>query len=453
MKRLKYFLIYFAAFLSCDDEQPIDNDSQFSLASVTVPLRTDNDLDTLLHEIGGSVYAMLGEASHGTSEFYTWRAALSKRLIEERGFNIIAVEGDWPALYKLNKYIHGSNIHGSSADQVLLSNDRWPTWMWANEEVVEFAEWLRVFNASVPVDNQVSFYGLDLYSLWESIESVLAYFETNDPAAAETARIALKCFQPYNRDPFAYAQAVSGSSSCAGALADMLAAVQVSADQIDENTFNALQNARTAVNAEKYYVTSTQSYSGSWNIRDRHMMQTINAVTDYHDNAKIIIWEHNTHVGDARATAMEDRGMVNVGQLVREEHESEGVYIIGFGTNNGTVLAASRWEGTMEEMEVPSAQAGSWEQLLHSQSAEDKIILLRGLRQTPAFEKPIGHRAIGVVYDPADENGNYVPSVLPERYDAFIFIDETHALHPLPVIRGRINTQSTLPSKFFSGAF
>lgn len=440
---MKYFLLnILLAFtlLSCKEQeeglQP-NNETEAAIpVSAITALESPQDLDRLLNEIGDSHYVLLGEASHGTAEYYTWRAEITKQLVKEKGFTIVAVEGDWPDLYKLNKYVKGSAEQGTSARQVLQQLDRWPTWMWANVEVADLGEWLRTYNQSQEPAKQVGFYGIDVYSLQASMEEVLAYLEEQDPASASIARDALACFAPYNGDEWAYAQAASNTDkSCADELAAVLAAVQQQAENAparDEAVFNAAQNALVAINAERYFTTAVRDNAASWNVRDRHMMETINRLVDQQgDEAKVIIWEHNTHVGDARATDMANAGMVNVGQLVREQHSDQGVYIVGFGSYAGTVVAASRWEGQMQVMQVPQAIPGSWEALLHSLEPTNLIVFMDELRGNSKFTKPIGHRAIGVVYNPASEQGNYVPSVMPARYDAFVFIDETNALHPL----------------------
>ncbi len=412
-------------------------------------LETDQDLDKLLTEIGTSRYVLLGEASHGTAEFYTWRAKITQRLIREKGFNVIAVEGDWPDMYKLNQYIKGSAAHGTSATEVLQTLDRWPTWMWANQEVADLGEWLRAHNQTQLTGKPVSFYGLDVYSLWDSMEAVLAYLEETDPAGAVAARKAYDCFAPYQKDEYAYAQAtVKENKSCADELTQVLKTIQAkvnAAPARDEAAFNVLQNALIAVNAERYYNAMVRSNTDSWNIRDRHMVQTIDNIMKQHGpEAKIIVWEHNTHVGDARATDMADQGTVNVGQLVREQYGSEGVYVVGFGTYQGSVIAARSWEGTPQEMKVPAGITGSWEALLHQVAPVNKLVITKYLQENKELLKRIGHRAIGVVYHPESESGNYVPTVLPQRYDAFLFIDQTQALHPLP--KGKSGKKAPAPA-------
>ncbi len=395
-------------------------------ATAITPLQTEQDLDVLLNQIGNAPYVLLGEASHGTSEFYTWRAAITRRLIQEKGFNIIAVEGDWPAAYEVNRYIRGAS-NATSANKALQNFQRWPTWMWANQEIADLTEWLRQHNQS-QTSNPVGFYGLDLYSLWESLDAI-AEFPDADPATIAAVQSAQSCLAPYNRDEQAYAYATSG---CTGEIEKVLQAVQNQRSQLPaghEEAFNAEQNALVAVNAERYY----SGAGNTWNIRDNHMMETINRLVAHRGStAKIIIWEHNTHVGDARYTNMTASGEVNVGQLVREQHAGAGVHVVGFGTYEGTVIASDYWGGPITNMPVPPAPAQSWEAIMHQTAPPNKLINLQALRQDKSLTQSRGHRAIGVVYNPEFEAfGNYVPSKITERYNAFMYIDETEAVHPL----------------------
>jgi erythromycin esterase-like protein len=422
-------------FTGCQKDE-ISNSSpgtrNSSLEEAISPLESSADLDVLLNDIGDSRYVLLGEASHGTAEYYTWRAEISKRLIQEKGFNMIAVEGDWPDLYKLNQYISGSNSSASAAD-VLRQLNRWPTWMWANEEVASLGEWLKTYNQG-NAGNQVRFFGMDVYSVWQSMDEVIAFLQERNPAAAQQAEAAYQCMRAYQSDEWGYANATMNDKvNCEEQMQLVYDLVQqVAGENMDEEAFSALQNARVVKNGERYYYTAVRSNSESWNVRDRHMMETVNSlVSQYGDNTKVIIWAHNTHVGDARATDMKNEGMVNIGQLIREEHGDEGVYNVGFSSYQGTVVASSSWGSATQIMDLPAARTGSWEEILHRYSPEDKIVLLNGLKDNSDFTRQIGHRAVGVVYDPTQEQGNYVPSVLPERYNAFIFIDQTEALHPL----------------------
>jgi erythromycin esterase-like protein len=411
------------------------------ITDVSTPLNNTSDLDPLINYIGDSKYVLLGEASHGTHEYYTWRAKISKRLIEEKGFSFIAVEGDWPDCYRLNRYIKNYSETGKNAFDVLQSFNRWPTWMWANWEIVAFAESLKIFNKNLSAEKKIGFYGLDMYSLGESLEAMIGYLKKNDPVALEKTLKAIKCFEPYKADEgHAYARASRlVPELCEREVVELLRDIREKIAQYNsdyEHVFSTEQNALVAVNAEKYYRAMVHGGSNSWNIRDRHMATTLNRLMKFYGKkAKVIVWEHNTHIGDARATDMASEGMVNVGQLVSEQHSDEGVVSVGFGSYKGSVTAGREWGDVMRRLNLPEAEAGSWENILHnSDGGKDKLIMLHKLRNEKKLEIKIGHRAIGVVYHPELEKfGNYVPSELPKRYDAFIFIDETKALHPLHI--------------------
>lgn len=415
-------------------------------------LNNSKDLDNLLDDIGDRSIVMLGEASHGTHEFYTWRAAISRRLIEEKGFNFIAVEGDWPDCYKINRYIKGYKDAGDEIEDILKNFDRWPTWMWGNWEVAGLAEWLKGHNHTRAIEKKVGFYGLDVYSLWDSMKAMMHYLETEDPNAADSVKKAIQCFEPFGEDEQQYARYTLREAGCSEEVLALLKEIRLKSQFLDgdrEAGFNTEQNALIAVNAEKYYRTMMGFDNESWNVRDRHMMETLNRLMTFHGkNARGIVWEHNTHIGDARATGMAKAGMVNIGQLAREEYGEKKVYLAGFATYRGTVIAGKEWGAPMEVMEVPEAQKGSIEYLLHRQSESDRYVLFDEEIPEEYFDK-IGHRAIGVVYDPAMEKyGNYVPSLLPQRYDALIFIDETKALHPLALHVDRRKVPETFPSDF-----
>jgi erythromycin esterase-like protein len=400
------------------------------------PLRHAEDLDPLLERVGDARYVLLGEASHGTSEYYTWRARISKRLILEKGFSFIAVEGDWPDCYRGNRYVKGLDGGGRNARAVLHSFDRWPTWMWANWETVALLEWLRRHNETMPADRRVGFYGLDVYSLWDSLRAVMEYV-SRDGQVLHAAKTALKCFQPFGQDAITYARATSMIPvSCQAEVSSMLAELRRSAprysDDGNEGYFDAEQNALIVKNAEQYYRTMVRADNESWNVRDRHMVETLERLTQFHGPAaRAIVWAHNTHVGDARATDMAASGMLNVGQLVREMQRRDDVVIVGFGSHGGTVIAGRYWDAPMERMLVPPAQPASWEDVFCRADCGDLLLLLDpSLPQIT--REPRGQRAIGVVYDPERERyGNYVPTILPRRYDAFIHCDVTRALHPL----------------------
>jgi erythromycin esterase-like protein len=415
------------------------------------PLADDADLDPLLEQIGDARFVLLGEATHGTSEFYSWRDRLSRRLIAERGFSFVGVEGDWPDCQRVNRWVKGLDRDAARATDVLHSFDRWPTWMWANREVAAFAEWLREHNRALPSERMVGFYGLDVYSLWDSMRAVVAYLERVDPAAAQAARRAYSCFDPYHDDEHEYARATAlVPTSCEDEATAMLRALRSSAPAYREDGrdayFDAEQNALIARNAELYYRTMIRGGPASWNVRDRHMVETLDRLVAFHDGAlgagraKAIVWEHNTHIGDARFTDMRRAGMVNVGQLVREARgerpsERDGVVLVGFGTHRGRVIAGDEWGAPMRRMPVPPGRPGSWEDLLHrARGGDDLLLLFDGHADggVPGLDAPLDHRAIGVVYDPERERwGNYVPTIVPRRYDAFLFVDETRARDPL----------------------
>lgn len=412
------------------------------------PMKTREDLEPLIERIGNAHFVLLGEASHGTSEYYQWRARLSSRLIAEKGFRFVAVEGDWPDCYQVNRYVKGYPDAGKNAKDVLHAFKRWPTWMWANWEIIAFAEWMRTFNKNR--STKAGFYGLDVYSLWESMEAILKYLENKDPQAAQTAMQAYQCFEPYDEDPQSYAWSTRMvPDDCEDEVIDLLLEMQQRANRYDgdpEAGFNAEQNALVIKNAEKYYRAMVRTDSGSWNVRDLHMMETLDRLVDFHGpDTKAIIWAHNTHIGDARYTDMARAGMLNIGQLAREQLSKEDVVLVGFGSHHGSVIAGKSWGATLERMEVPEGRPGSWEDVLHL-AGGDQLLVFDPEKLSEQSQKIRGHRAIGVVYHPEFESqGNYVPTVLPKRYDAFMYIDETQALHPLHIEPEEMNPPDLYP--------
>ena len=426
-----------------------------AIRSRSRPLRTPVDLDPLLERVGDAQFVLLGEASHGTAEYYTWRALLSQRLIREKGFSFVAVEGDWPDCYRVNRYVKGFPDSGENAREVLHAFDRWPTWMWANEEVAAFAEWLRRHNDSLPENRKAGFYGLDVYSLWDSLYQVMGYLRKHDPAALPAARRAFGCFESYGEDAQEYARATRWvGASCENEVVTLLSELRHAARQYPddgrESHFDAEQNALVVKNAEHYYRTMVHGGPESWNVRDRHMAETLERLMRHHGPAaKAIVWEHNTHVGDARFTDMADDGTVNVGQLVRERHAAQGVLLVGFGSHRGSVIAGPEWGAPLELMAVPPGRPGSWEDVLRRAGQGDSLLVFDDDDREGPLATTRGHRAIGVVYHPEREQyGNYVPTVLPRRYDAFLFFDETEALHPLHV---QPREDGEVPETFPSG--
>ncbi len=421
---------------------------------LALPLGGPESLEPLVEQLSGARYVLLGEASHGTHEYYTWRAEITRQLIRDHGFSFVAVEGDWPDCRRVDRFVRGACPPDVTAHTVLDAFDRWPTWMWANREVEDFIGWLRGHNDALPPERRVGFFGVDVYSLWDSIREVQQYLERVDPEAARAARWAYGCFDPYLEDAEEYALATRGARlSCEEEVVAMLAHLRCHAPRYEvldgASLFDAEQNALVAKNAELYYRTMVRGGAESWNVRDRHMVETLERLMRRHGpSARAVVWEHNTHIGDARFTDMAEAGMVNVGQLVRERHEAEGVAIVGFGGYRGSVIAGDSWGAPMRRVDVPPAREGSWEALLHESAGRDSLLLLDGETADAGLLEPRGHRAIGVVYQPRFEAyGNYVPTVLPRRYDAFLYFEETEALRPLHLhVRDGHEVPETYPS-------
>jgi len=409
------------------------------IARFTHPLKEESDLDLLLEHIGDSHYVLLGEASHGTHEYYTWRMKITKRLIKEKDFSFIAVEGDWPDCYRVNRYVKNYSDAGKSARQVLSSFSRWPTWMWANWEMVVFAEWMKDYNKKLPANKRTGFYGLDVYSLYESLEAITGYLEKTDKDALLAAHKAIRCFEPYSEgEGQSYTDATMlVPHLCRDEVVLLLSKIRSRIAQYNtdyENVFSTEQNAIIAVNAEKYYNSMIHGGPDSWNIRDRHMMETLDRLMNFHGkNSKCIVWAHNTHTGDARATDMTNGGLINVGQLVAGKHAQDGVFSVGFGCYKGDVIAGRKWGDEMRKIKVPEARKDSWEHILQQSGGyKNKLLFTEDPEFRKEFNDYLDHRAIGVVYNPGFEDwGNYVPTIIPKRYDAFIFLSETTALHPL----------------------
>ena len=403
------------------------------------------DYASLVAMIGEARLVLLGEASHGTHEFYRARALITRRLIETKGFSAVAVEADWPDAYRVNRYALG-RTGDEHAVEALGDFQRFPAWMWRNTDVVDFIGWLRHHNETRPEAERVGFYGLDLYSLRASIEAVLGYLDTVDPAAAARARQRYACFDHFGQDPqaYGYATTIGMSSSCEDDVVAQLielrrrAAEYAARDgRVDPDaTFSAEQNARLITNAEAYYRAMFTGRDTSWNLRDTHMADTLDALMHFldarHAEAKVVVWAHNSHLGDARATEMSARGELNLGQLARERHP-ETVFGVGFTTYTGTVTAASDWGASAERKQVRSALPGSYEALFHDVGVSRFLLPLhdRSAAAT-ALREPRLERAIGVIYLPRTERAShYFRALLPEQFDAVVHFDETRAVEPL----------------------
>ena len=393
--------------------------------------------DPLLQLIDDARIVMIGEASHGTHEFYRERARITTRLIRELGFSFLAIEGDWPEGLAVHRYVTGGP--GSARDTMNAFN-AFPTWMWGNVDTLHFVEWLRRYNDELPGGRQpAGFYGLDLYSLYASMQHVIDFLEGIDPEAADLARKRYACFEPFSsKDTYAYSVGLSVAESCqeeaVAALQDLcrkrLQYLDVSPDDAE---FHAEISALAARDGEEYYRSMYRSDVVSWNLRDQHMVRTLDLLLD-HLGGKAVIWEHNTHIGDFRATADAD-GMVNVGQLVRERYAEESI-AVGCGTYEGSVTAADGWGDPPKRKNVPAAQPGSYDADFHDTGIERFLLPIRDLKargEADPFTAWRGQRAIGVVYHPEYERGNYVPTRLADRYDAYIHIDRTRAVKPLAI--------------------
>jgi erythromycin esterase-like protein len=405
-----------------------------------------HDYDPLMDLIGDARCVLLGEASHGTHEFYRERARITKRLIEEKGFTAIAVEADWPDAYRVNRYVR--NLSGDvDAVEALADFRRFPRWMWRNTEVVDFIEWLRGHNDSLaPNDEKTGFYGLDLYSLHASMKAVLQYLERIDPDAAKRARARYACFDHFGPDPqiYGFIAATDLDKSCKDQVVSQLVELQRRATEYARHDghiaadefFYAEQNARLVKNAEAYYRSMFFGEVSSWNLRDSHMVETLDALVAHlgrqGSRAKVVVWAHNSHLGDARATAMGQRGELNVGQLVREKYGREAV-LVGFTTDHGTVTAASDWDGAAERKRIRPALAGSCEALFHATLPARFLLTWRGNQAlSEALREPRLERAIGVIYRPETERAShYFQARLSDQFDAVLHFDETRAVEPL----------------------
>ena len=431
------------------------------LRATAIPLKNKaNDYDVLMTLVGDARLVLLGEATHGTHEFYQERARITQRLIQEKGFTAIVVEGDWPDAYRVNQYVQGQG-GDASAEQALSNFVRFPRWMWRNAEVRDLVQWLRQHNLALPATRQrVAFHGMDVYSLPRSLESVVQHLEKVDPQIARRARERYRCFERFGNDPEAYGLATlrQSSGSCAGAATEQLQELQqlyqqarqprtgLSNGGVDgtspaqpkraDELFAALQNARIIKNAEQYYRVMYEGTTSSWNLRDQHMADTVEALATHlgapNRPAKIVVWAHNSHVGDARSTAMGESGEWTLGQLMRQRIKDQAV-LVGFTTYQGEVMAASAWGEAGKVERVRPALPGSFAALFHETGIGNFLLPLRGESQLVlAMGEPRLERAIGVVYLPQTEReSHYFQARMSRQFDAVIHLDTTSAVKPL----------------------
>jgi erythromycin esterase-like protein len=403
------------------------------------------DYDPLVEFAGEASRVLLGEASHGTHDFYRQRAEITKRLIKEKGFTAVAVEADWPDAYRVNRYVRGESTDADAAE-ALAGFRRFPTWMWRNADVLDFVGWLRAHNDSLPASSRVGFYGLDLYSLHASIDAVLHYLEKVDPEAAGRARYRYSCFEQFGEDTQAYGYAANFglTRKCEDDVVRQLVEMRRRAAEYAnrdgriarDDYFFAEQNARLILNAERYYRTMFTGRVSSWNLRDTHMAETLEALAGFLQGEgqapKIAVWAHNSHVGDARATELGEGGELNLGQLVRQRSGSDS-FLIGFTTYTGTVTGSSDWDAPAELKRVRPALSGSYEALFHDVAIPRFLLMLpEGSRAAAELSEPRLERAIGVIYRPESERlSHYFHARLPRQFDAVLHFDETRAVEPL----------------------
>lgn len=408
-------------------------------AAERLPDLEDPAFARLFDRFADARVVLLGEATHGTSEFYRARAAITRSLIERHGFTIVAVEADWPDAAAIDRYVR----HKAPAADTTPAFRRFPTWMWRNVEVHDFVDWLRVHNEGLEPTRRAGFYGLDIYKMSASMRAVIDYLDKVDPEAARVARERYGCLTPWQHDPATYGRAVlsAGYAKCEAAVVAMLRDLferQMAYEQRDgEGFFDAAQNARLVASAERYYRIMYYGAAQSWNLRDRHMFATLEQLLAWRgEGSKAVVWAHNSHIGDAAATEMgEMRGEINVGQLCRERFAQAAV-LFGFGTDRGTVAAASDWDGPMEIKQIRPAHRDSYERLCRDSSLARFLVDLRegrSLELREALLYPRLERAIGVIYRPETElASHYFEASLPRQFDAYLWFEETHAVTPLP---------------------
>ncbi len=409
-------------------------------AGEPLPVAEAPDFADAFDRFGDARIVLLGEATHGTHEFYAARAAITQRLIEKHGFNIVAVEGDWPDIARIDDYVRHNAPRPQRGDPFL----RFPTWMWRNEEVLGFADWLRQHNAGLPETARASMRGLDVYSLGVSIHAVVAYLDAHDSAAAEEARRRYGRLTRWQDEPQEYGQAVQHGhlAGCEEAVVAQLRTLLAQRMQLiardgatdGEAYLDVEQNARIVRAAESYYRAMYRGGGASWNLRDRHMFDTVQRLMAHRQDARAVIWAHNSHVGNASATAMGWRGEFNIGQLLRTAYGEDAV-LIGFGTDRGTVAAASDWGAEMQVMELRPARQHSWEEAFRRTGLARSLTDWRGAKRgglADVLSQSLLERAVGVVYRPQSElSSHYFEAVLADQFDAYVWFEETHAVSPL----------------------
>jgi erythromycin esterase-like protein len=403
------------------------------------------DLDPIIDQLGDARFVLLGEATHGTDEFYRLRAELTRRLIDEHDFGAVLVEADWPDAYRVNRYVQLASQE-TTAEQALSDFERYPRWMWRNEPIVELVDWLRARNTDYAADKRAGFYGFDLYSLHRSMNAVIDYLDEVDPSAATRARERYSCFEQFGADAQAYGYGAGpgGGDNCEREVVEQLVELEQNRAQVlardglmaEDEFFFAEQNARVAKNAEEYYRSMYHGRVSSWNLRDQHMTETAATLVDHLENIgrspKVVIWAHNSHLGDARATSMSRRGEHNVGQLLRQRYGEE-VTNVGFTTYTGAVTASSNWGSHAEYKRVLPGRDDSFEGLFHRADPGYFLLDVHADEELhKALAEPRLERAIGVIYRPESERAShYFQASISEQFDWVIHMDTTCAVVPL----------------------
>jgi erythromycin esterase-like protein len=418
----------------------------------TLPLRNADDLDPLIGAIGNARIVLLGDGSHGTSEYYQWRTLISQRLIKEKGFQCVAVEGEWADCFRANNFIKGPLRDSLATVALMQAFNRWPVWMWANEESVQLIRWLNAENQNRKPERKIGFYGLDLYCVWESLVALAQQTDGSDTAVRRAVEAAYACFAPFGSDAMSYAYATNhGNRGCgteAGRVWNLIRTRYAYRQQTEEQ-FAHEQYALVVEDGERYF-RNIYATVPSWNLRENHMCTTVQRLLRFYGaDSKIIVWAHDTHVGDARSSTMSMRHKISLGQVLRQAYGDSSVYIVGMGSYTGTVLSGKAWGDTMRKVVLPPARGGSWEDVLHSQHEGNCMILTAALRNNPRLNGYFATRAVGAIYQPAsDAYSSYTNSIMSRRYDAFIYLDVTQALHPLPVKTATKQTPLTYPTGF-----
>ena len=429
------------------DHLRLSRAAESEVASLARPLVDDPDLDHLVRRIASARFVCLGGASHGTHEFYEWRSRLTRRLVEHGDFGWIGVEADWPDCRRIHRWVTGRDRPDRSAAEVLAGFARWPEWMWANREVADFLDWLSAWNRELPTQRRVGFYGLDVYSLWDSLRRIRVWLAAHAPESVPDADRAWACFLPCREDRRRSGRGTPLVPSAHEAeVVDLLAGVQARALDLHGDTefdaeldaefdaeFDAVQSAVVAAGAERYYRAIVGADGSSWNLRDHQMTGTVERIAERHDpDTKGVVWAHNSHVGDARATDMASAGTVNIGQLLRERHGLDAVALVGTAAHRGRVLAARAWGAPEQSLPLPDARPGSHEELLHRVLGRPSVLIFDGSMAGPWLGAWAGHRAVGVVYDPVHEADSYVPTLMGGGYDAQLWFEQTSPVRPLP---------------------